>query len=329
MLECFGLEALVFVRALYGLESPLLSTARAARLADVAGYRERARQQMTLGSIASSDYGVPKISEGAFFAILVQNGPVRRVRASDRVWLLRSVAATASLELTAAACMEGRSTASSHRLRVESVGELCLRPGCSSRLRIWPQVMERDRVRITCVAGVACSCLPVPCGTRPVWTQLGDRGHLLDCSAVCRILVGMLLPWRMCLSLVVVVCFLFLSGASFGHVDRLAVASDASAVRLDLGHEFRVCALSQSELAGEQVVVVDDTAGSRLGAVGCISSVALRDPGSGVLGASAQTFDYLQNFSVVLLVSGVDLGGLVGPASWRSLWLPLVIDAGH
>lgn len=161
--------------------------------------------------------------------------------------------------------------------------------------------------------------LPCTCGARSVRTQLGDRGHLLGCAALFRILLTILLPRSGYFSLVIEVCSLLLSRARFGDVDLLTVASDSPAVWLDLGHEFRVCPLSQSELAREEIVVVDDTAWCRLGAAGPVGCAALQDADSGVLGAVAETSDDLQNFSVVLLVSGVDLGGLVGSAPWRAL----------
>ena len=106
-------------------------------------------------------------------------------------------------------------------------------------------------------------------------------------------------------------CALLLSGERVGHVAVLAVASDSSAARLDLGHEFRVCPLSQSELAREEIVVVDDAARSHLAAAGSIGCVAFQTTGLGLLGAVAQSPDYRQDFSVVLFESGVDLGRLV------------------
>lgn len=61
---------------------------------------------MTLRSIGSCYYGLPKLGEGAFFAVLVQHGPVGGVKAGDRVWLRWNMAASAGLEVAAAACME-------------------------------------------------------------------------------------------------------------------------------------------------------------------------------------------------------------------------------
>jgi len=61
---------------------------------------------MALRSIGSCYYGLPKLSEGAFFAVLVQDGPVGGVKAGDRIWLRRNVAAAAGLEVAATACME-------------------------------------------------------------------------------------------------------------------------------------------------------------------------------------------------------------------------------
>lgn len=130
MLKRLGLKALifVFVRGLDRLESPLLSAAWATRLAHVAGDGERTGQQMAPRGIAACYYGLPKIGEGALFAILVQNGPVRGVQAGDRIWLLLNLAASTGSELAAAACMEGRRATSPYWLRVEFVGELRLRP---------------------------------------------------------------------------------------------------------------------------------------------------------------------------------------------------------
>lgn len=170
--------------------------------------------------------------------------------------------------------------------------------------------MERYRVGIASVAGIAGTCLLGACSSCSLGTQLGDRGHLLGCSSRFGVLVGCLLPRGECFALVFELCALLLSRVCVGHVG-LAIASDSSAVHLDLGHEFRVCPLSQSELAREEIVVVDDTAWSRLAGAGSVGCVALQATGPGVLGAVAQPSDYRQNFSVVLLESGVDLGRLM------------------